>query len=57
MECLAVVSFKKIKFGRYHGKNQSKCLHLVKPLTMGLWELGLHSIPPHVRPEFRKSRS
>jgi hypothetical protein len=24
---------------------------------MGLWELGLHSIPPHVRPEFGKSRS
>jgi hypothetical protein len=24
---------------------------------MGLWELGLHSIPPHVRPEFDKSKA
>jgi len=24
---------------------------------MGLWELGWHSIPPHVRPEFGKSHS
>jgi hypothetical protein len=41
----------------YHGENQSKCLHLVKRLTMGLWELGSHSIPPCVRPEFGKSHS